>query len=96
MENRIPDDKPTIDLAEAIQRANAAADLAFGTIDAMVGLGVALANAGVISRKDIVKALDQIIDQQKQRDGDSRPCTKAALIGLRAFFDAPVFDGKPN
>jgi hypothetical protein len=72
-------------------------DLGFGAIDAVVALCIALSNAGLIDRADLVKQLDYGLDQQRQRDGEGgRPAARHALTIVRNFFAAPIFTGKTN
>ena len=72
-------------------------DMALGNADAIIALAITLANAGLIRRKDFAEQLAYGLDQQRQRDGDTRPAARRTLEIVHAFFSAPVWGGeRPN
>jgi hypothetical protein len=76
-------------------RASPGAQIIAGYLDVLVGFGCALVAKGLITREEIASAMARIADQQIQRDGPASSSAIPAQI-VKAFFDAPVFDGKPN
>ena len=64
-----------------------------GMLDALIGIGVALANAGLLDRWEIAETMRIVIEQQMRRDAGPRPAAQFAPEALRKFFTAPVMEG---
>jgi hypothetical protein len=71
-------------------------DMMLGIIDALLAFGVSLANAGVMTRAEIAEAMADVLNQQAQRRGGTSPAIRYAPEVIKAFFELPVFAGRPN
>ncbi|HLJ21021.1 MAG TPA: hypothetical protein VKU84_12515 [Stellaceae bacterium] len=63
-----------------------------GTMDLLMTLGVALANAGLIERQAIADAIGRSLDQLT-RQSISTPARRYPMEVMRAIFSAPLMEG---
>ena len=70
-------------------------DFLTGTLDVLIGLGVALANAGLVKRDEIAAAMERVIGQQKRESltGVQSDARAFPALAMQAFFSRPLMAG---
>ena len=73
------------------QSATAAAEQDVGIMDCIFGLGVALVNAGLVSRAELASAFEEVSEQHRQRPDCQHPSRQYPANALAKLFRAQTY-----